>query len=323
MIINRMRAWSSLALAGVGYTTAVSAATEVRLIYQFPDGTFIENIALRPNGELVLNTFADGQIFTIDPTDEQPVPQLAAKIPEVTGVTGIAHIGPDIYLVSAGITDIPNMTFDDGSAQVNVIDLNQPCSGSNQTITLVRKVPEANILNGMTSLPGQPHLFLSVDSKTGDIYRINIETNDIDIAFQDDQLGLIENPPVPLGGNGIHASEGYLYFTQSARQYFGRIKIGPTGEKLGEVEVITKLISNSTAISVYDDFTRGPDGAFYVTQEPQSLIRITEDGQQTVLMDENSDVVANGTTCAVMSKDGTKVYVGTYTGQVVEVSLVS
>jgi hypothetical protein len=172
-------------------------------------------------------------------------------------------------------------------------------------------------------LPGQPHLFLSVDSKTGNIYRINVETKDIDIVFQDDQLGLIENPPVPLGANGIHAYDGCLYFTQSARQYFGRIKIGPTGEKLGEVEVITKLISNSTAISVYDDFTRGADGAFYVTQEPQSLVRITEDGQQAVVMDGNSDVVANGTTCAVLSKDGTKIYVGTYTGQIVEVSLTS
>jgi hypothetical protein len=324
-----MRLASITALAGISCIPAVSATVEARLVYQFPNSTFIENVAIRPNGQLVLNTFDDARIYTIDPSAAEPEPKLVAKIPGVTGVTGIAQIAPDVFAVSGGINDIPNFTWEAGSAQIWTLDLSKPCDAAKPLLKNIAKLPQAEILNGMTSLPSSPHIILSVDSKTGILYRIDTQTELVDVAFQSDMLGLGSDPILPLGANGIHVYEEHLWFTNSAQGFFGRVKIESTGESAGEPEVISRLMNNSTVPMAYDDFTQAANGDFYVTQHPQYLFKISSEGEQTIILDGSTSIVPIAPTAAAASSDLSKVYVvtgGSQTegnlagGQVIELS---
>jgi hypothetical protein len=324
-----MRAAPIIALAGISCASAVSAAVGTRLVYQFPNSTFIENVAIRPNGQLVLNTFDDARIYTLDPSAAEPEPKLVAKIPGATGVTGIAQVAPDVFAVSGGINDVPNYTWEAGSAQIWTLDLSKPCDAAEPLLKNIVNLPEAEILNGMTSLPSLPHAILSVDSKTGMVYRIDTQTKLVDVVFQSDMLGLGSDPILPLGANGIHVYDEYLWFTNSAQGFFGRVKIEPTGELAGEPEVISRLVNNSTVPMAYDDFTRAANGDFYVAQHPQYLFKISPDGRQTVVLDGSTSIVPRAPTAAAASSDLSTVYVvtgGSQTegdiagGQVIELS---
>ncbi|VUC24862.1 unnamed protein product [Clonostachys rosea] len=313
-----MRASFIAAIASITYATAANALSQPRLIYEFPhNNTFIENLAVRPNGELVLTTFHDGHIYTINPSAHKPVPKLAVKVPELTGVTGISQIAPDVYAVAAGIVNVVQFKWEAGTGRVFKLDLSKPYKAGKAVLEPFVDMPEAGLLNGMTSLPSYPHIILTVDSKTGVLYRINMDTGAVEVAFWSELFTISENPIEPLGANGVHVFGDYLYFTNSARGIFGRVKVDALGNKVGDVEQVAR-VSSTDAI---DDFARGPDGSFYVTLHPNSLVNITPEGDMTVIVDGSSKVTLKGPTSATFSNDKTKLYITTVGGQVIEVCL--
>jgi hypothetical protein len=268
----------------------------------------------------------------LEPT---PEPQLVAKVPDIDAVTGIAEVAPDVFAITGGINDIPTYGWKAGSGLIVLLDLSN-ADGIEAKLKTVAKLPQAGILNGMASLPSYPHIVLSIDSKTGNLFRIDTISGAVDIVFQDDELGLPTNPVVPIGGNGIKIYDEYLYFTTSARGYFGRIQITPSGERAGEVEEISRLeappTSPGAAPPKFDDFIRGLDGNFYVAMHPRSLVKIEPDsGEQIPIMDGSSSVVLRTPTAVALSRDQSKAYVvsagadetlgGVFRGQVVELTI--
>ncbi|CAI6023597.1 unnamed protein product [Clonostachys chloroleuca] len=306
------------AIASISYATAANAISPPRLIYEFPDNsTFIENLAVRPNGELVLTTFHDGHIYTINPFAYKSVPKLAVKVPELTGVTGISQIAPDVYAVAAGVVNVSEFKWEAGTGRVFKLDLSKPYITGKAVLEPVVTMPEAGLLNGMTSLPSYSHIILTVDSKTGVLYRINMDTGAAEVAFWSELFTISENPIEPLGANGIHVYGDYLYFTNSARGIFGRVKIDPLGNQVGDVEQVAQ-VSSSAPI---DDFATGPDGSFYVTLHPESLVNIKPEGNVTVVTNGSSRTKLKGPTAVTFSNDKTKLYITTVEGQVVEFCL--
>lgn len=93
------------------------------------------------------------------------------------------------------------------------------------------------MMNGMISVLDNPHIILSGDSVGGRIIRINTKTRLVDIPFSDPALGVGMGPggkAVPLGVNGIHTFEKYLYFSNSAQGTFSRVEIDEEGGKKGK-----------------------------------------------------------------------------------------
>ncbi|RSM08184.1 hypothetical protein CEP52_004840 [Fusarium oligoseptatum] len=52
-------------------TRNTSSQPRVRQLAEIP-GVFVENIAVRPNGNLILNTISQGQIYSLDPSQKEP-----------------------------------------------------------------------------------------------------------------------------------------------------------------------------------------------------------------------------------------------------------
>ncbi|KAM5353582.1 hypothetical protein ACJ41O_000232 [Fusarium nematophilum] len=264
-------------------TAPRSSRPHVKELVEIPD-TFIENIAARSNGDLVLNTFNDGQVYSFNPRQSPPNPQVVAKIDGTNGITGIAPVGKDIFAVAGSVLDQETVTFENGSMKIALLDFNNRGYGNGKpSVEVVVEGTELGPVNGITELPKHKHIILGADSVRGEIVRVDTSKGTADLAFKDDLLAPGPSGPLPLGVNGLKVSKDYLYFTNSRRQSFNRVKIDEYGNKAGEVEVIYRLPSGS--MSTPDDFVLDKHDNAYVVFWPSMLIKITPEGKHKVLVD--------------------------------------
>lgn len=279
----------------------------IREVYAFPDPTFIENVAVRSNGHLLLTTFREGSLYDLDPNAQDPMPQLVAKLPAVERLTGIVEFEPDVFVVTGAKQAERPFYFVLDSAKAFIVDLRPGVD--NAAVEKLVDVPGTEMLNGMAGLPENPHILLSLDSIGGRLFRIDARTAELDAVLQHTLLGPSEKPDkVPLGANGAKIRDGYLYFTNSAQEHFSRIKIGPAGDVEGEIEVIWSNKEASRDMP-FDDFDFDPAGNAYVTMHPDTLCKITPDGELTVVIADYETL--KDPTAVASSKDGTKAYVVT------------
>jgi hypothetical protein len=273
--------------------------------------TFIENVAVRPNGHLLLSTFEDARLYTVNPHDPAAQGSVVTELPDVTALTGIAEISPDVFAIGAGVK-APNFSFEDGSMKVFRLSF----SGDKPDIEHIADVP-GNCINGMTALQGNRHIVLAAHSFNGSIQRINTTTGKVDIAFADPALELIQGKDLPVGVNGIRAVGRYLYFANSIKGLFGRVPITSEGGRDGEIEILARHPGETGMAAAYDDFAIMPDESVaYLCTHPNRIMRVDlRDGSKQELFFDGSG--ADGAfklyapTSAALSSDGKCLYVVT------------
>jgi hypothetical protein len=81
---------------------AASSNPNTTLIYQFPNGTWIENIAVRYNNALLLTLLTMPDLYNLDPTSSKPSLTLLYTFPNATALFGIAEYAPDVLGIAAG-----------------------------------------------------------------------------------------------------------------------------------------------------------------------------------------------------------------------------
>lgn len=298
-----------------------------RQVFEF-ESLFIENIHVRPNGRLLLSSVQTGVLFTLDPTARNPSakPVVDLTNTSVSGLTGMATVGHDLFAVSGGIhTDY---AFLDNSMKVSVVHIPGPQDFGQIVKTI--SVPGVEMLNGMAALPSNPGIVLSADSIIGRIVRVNTLTGKFDIAFEDPLLGY-GNGSVPLGANGLKIRGNHLYFTNSGQGFFARVPIDEAGNKAGDVEIIAWLSGVVDMNNAYDDFDFDEAGNAYVAVHSYSVNKITPQGVQTRFAGgTDSSSPFKEPTSVALALDGKSIYVSTggtivddtvYGGQVIKVSL--
>lgn len=295
-----------------------------RELYRFPNETFIENVAILPDGRLLLNTFDDAHIYILDPSSPSPKAQMLAKVPGIDQLTGIAHISPSVFAVSGGVEGA-DYSFVNGTALIATVDM-KPCArGEPPAVSVIAKIPNTLMLNGMVALPHFPHIVLSADSINGRIFRTNVITGDVDIAFKHDLIGPGPDPQlVPLGANGLEIHNGYLYFTNSNLQFFARVKINRLGYVTGEIQKIYRMPPGQ--VNAFDDFSMTRQGTAYIGSQRDSFVMVTTDGHLQTLIGPDSKVKLLSPTSVALTKDEKIAYVVTggldgTGGQVVQVRL--
>lgn len=319
-----MRLFSTIVAVGLLTSSATSHTIKhartvpVHQLFQIPD-LFIENIAIRPNGHLLLNTLNGGRIYTYDPSDPDVAPRPIAQLEGASAVTGIGEVAPDVFAVVGGVFDTEAWSFEEDSMKVGLLNFGG-CSGhsadAEPSVQVVINETDAPQINGLATLPNHPHIFLGAASESGEIWRVNTATGDIELAFYDQELDL--GPPgsqFRLGVNGIRIHDHYLYYTNTGHKTFGRVEIDEVGNKVGDVEVITRAPANATIAP--DDFILGAQGEAYLTYWPGQIVKVTPDGEEEIIVDST---IQNPTSVA-LSHDGQTLYVVTATGQLVEVQL--
>src|ERR1700759_4638660 len=81
-------------------TTTLAPQMGIDQIYQFEKGSYVENIAVRTNGNLLVTRLDKGEVYEIDPSKKKA--SLAHKFKGYNRVSGIIEIKPDVFAVCVG-----------------------------------------------------------------------------------------------------------------------------------------------------------------------------------------------------------------------------
>jgi hypothetical protein len=280
------------------------------VVFQLPNkGSWFENTAITSDGTILATLLDVPEVLAIDPDSKTGSTLLKFPAP-ITSVTGITEISPDVFALGVGQYDLAKGPVQ-GSWEIWTFSLAGGVSEAQSSLRLICKTPDASLVNGITTW--NSNSILAVDSTFGVVYKIDINTGSCTVAFSDELTKPPADAPLPIGINGIKVRDGYVYFTNSARQTFYRVQVDKeTAVPTGEFEVVA---SGFTA----DDFTFDTEGSAYIVTHPiNTVIKIVPGSAEVVTIAGKSDSmeIAGGTACAFgrRSNDFKTLYVVTAGG---------
>jgi hypothetical protein len=235
----------------------------------FPKGYFLENLAARADGSLLVTALTQKELWYIPaPTTDTPVdPVLVHTFDHLT--MGVAEAGHDIFYIS--ISD----GYTTHESYLMRLDLNGWTPGTPLTPeTILRFDDRVRALNGSCLVA--PDVLLLADSFAGLIWRVDLPNDSgkatasvwLQHASMDHDPNSTVKPARP-GVNGIRFAAGSntLYYTSTAQRLFMGVSVDPaTHEPVGEPQ----LVASGT---MSDDFCIDEDaGVAYVTTHRENTI---------------------------------------------------
>lgn len=248
-----------------------SAATaSVHTLYDFPASTFVENLAVRPNGQLLIDVLTAPELWLIDPaTPGEAI--LVHEFAGAQGLGGIAEYQTDVYAILAGNVSLSTGQGEVGSWSIWSVDLTGVDTTSNASvaanppqISKIADIPAAQLPNGMAFLSGEEDQFLLVgDFNVGTMYSVNIGTGNYSVAMNNDYTAAATEYGFGTAAtDGLQILDNNLYFTNLGQGSLFRVALDlATGMPTGDIETLAKIPS---ALDQWDDFTFDCDGNVYV-----------------------------------------------------------
>lgn len=282
-----------------------------RTVFQFANGTWIENIAVRRNGDLLVTLIDRPELYLIDPQHGSARRIGDFEEAEALSLLGITETAPDVFAVVAGNFSISAATSIPKTYSVWQVDFNR--GGRCDKISEIEDIPEASFLNGMTTLTGRKDNVLISDSVKGAVWRVNTRTGVYEIVLEDETMKPVPGTPVELGINGIRVRGDHLYYINAFRGLFCRVKIDLlTGAALGPYEVLATDVTG-------DDFAFSKEGNAYVAANFRNeLLRVDSRGETSLVAGGPNSTLIPGPTSAAFGRgrwDQNTLYVTTAGGQ--------
>ncbi|KAI5456312.1 hypothetical protein BGZ63DRAFT_366961 [Mariannaea sp. PMI_226] len=272
-------------------------------VTQFPVGTWIENIAVRANGNLLLTSLTPNASLyeVLDPAcaaSRHPKVTRRFTIASITSLLGIAETGDDVFALAGG-----NFTTTTGGVKGTwglwAVDFT--AKGHNSKPKLITPIPDAVLLNGATSVPQRRKIVLIADSALGLVWRVDTVTRKYDIAIRVPEMKPGSSSPTSIGINGLHIHKGYLYWTNLSTTTFYKIRFTKEGypARGAKVETVVKL-----SASRLDDFIFGPgksNTAWVATNSDNRVFAVEPNGDNIVVAGggggSDSNEVPGATAC--------------------------
>ncbi|KIV83483.1 hypothetical protein PV11_05504 [Exophiala sideris] len=290
--------------------TAWGLVAQVTPVYQFPNETWLENIAVRSNEQSLTTCLTAPLLYTLDPTAASANPIVVADFVGKTGVLGIAEIEPDVFAVAAGNVSAP---LGKGNYSIFKVDM-RSYHAIDGTVTAPADVShlvdiaDAAVLNGLALLNSQ--YLLIADGILGVVFRLDLHTAEYSVTLNDTTMKSNASAIIKNGINGIHVKDGYLYYTSSGQYLFCRVPVHDNGTAAGTVEILNRNLLG-------DDFILDKQGNAFITNDPQNTLTLRKvDGSTSVIAGSpNSTALAGDTACAWSRAPGSRrLYVSTNGG---------
>lgn len=266
------------------------------VVTQFPVGTWIENIAVRPNGNLLLTSLTpNASLYEVsNPASLSPTVTLHFTIDTVSSLMGITELSADQFAVVGG-----NFSGTSGGMKGSFglwsVDF---ASGQAPKPKLHASIPDAVLLNGATTVPQSKDIVLVADSVLGLVWRVDTTIGNYDIAVQIPEMGSVAGNSTTIGINGLHIHDGYLWWTNDFQTTLYRVRITEAGLPVGGAQV--EKIAKPPALAL-DDFTFGPgntDIAWVATNSDNRVFAVKPGGESVVIAGAaDSFTVAKATAC--------------------------
>ena len=243
-------------------STNPSAALEPQIIYEYPKGTWLENLVIRQSDGNALVTILSpsAEVYLISTTDSSP-PIHVASIPNVLGTLGIVELARDIFYVVAGNWSASTLQNAPGTYSIWSIDMRSPFTELNK----VADLPDAAFLNGLAVSNPVRGLLLAADSGLGVVWAVNAFNGSVSVAINDTTMDPTPDAAPPLGINSVVVKDEYLYYANTNRATFNRIPIDVlTGTPTGSAQT---LLQSDTSTIFPDDFTFDFAGNAWLTAD--------------------------------------------------------
>ncbi|KAF6812111.1 hypothetical protein CMUS01_13130, partial [Colletotrichum musicola] len=218
--------------------------SSVTTVHTVPETASLENIAIRSNGDILVTSVASPTLFQLSPTNEYtPVP--VATIEGVAGLLGIAELERDLFYVVGA-----NLTSPENSNGIWKIDLRNFDISRNGTVahaaavSLVRRMPSAGLLNGMTQLAANDtNTLLISDSHLGTVIRLDVDGGKFETVLQEPEMVPLATG-INIGVNGIRTRGSDLFFVSLDQGIFAKIPISlDNGTATGPVDILASDIT--------------------------------------------------------------------------------
>jgi sugar lactone lactonase YvrE len=253
------------------------------VIHQFPKGTYVENIAIRSNGKILVVLLSAPEVWEINPSTSPATLRLVYRFNDFTRVTGIIETRPDVFAV---ITGKPALDLIGGSWALWQMEMT-----SNTVRKIVAKVNGAGLLNGLTNL--NDRAVLVSDTAKGVIYRFDLGTGAQEIVQKSLGFGL----------NGIRTKGNILYYSNTLKSGINEVAIDTkTGKATGKARVFGSDMGIGS-----DDFALSSAGdlAYVCNQFSHELIKvdlISETAKSVAIAGSKKSGLLLGPTSAVFGR---------------------
>ncbi|KAJ5827871.1 hypothetical protein N7447_004634 [Penicillium robsamsonii] len=297
------------AISAIGYGNE-QPNVKVETLFQFPNnGSWIGNMVLRPDGNLLVTRMDTPEVWLVDTTSGKA--SLAYSFPSVTSTFGISEIEDDVFAVVVGNFSIKTYQPGAGSFSVQKLDFTKIGAGGNKraleqpTASEIIAIPEAQALNGMATFSRGSNLVLIADSPKGVVWKVDTKTGDYSVALNDTTMAPAKGQALPLGVNAVTILGDYVYYTSTTRMLYCRVKVDKDAKAIGDFEVIASGF-------LPDNVEMTKDGTAYIPTDPQnSVVRITPSGQISLVAGGQVSTEMPGPSSVRLSEDRKILYVGT------------
>ncbi|MEH2227102.1 SMP-30/gluconolactonase/LRE family protein [Nostoc sp.] len=268
------------------YVDTTIELAPAKVIASFPVNTFLENLAIAPDGTIFVTNHEVGKIVRISPDGNQ---QIHATVEgKVSGLAFAANAG----LVATGWN----------ADSIPVISL----VANDGTVETLLKLPDAIFLNGITPLSDTQ--YLTADSYRGAIWLIDIAQPRASIWLEHPMLARSNSENITPAANGLKRFGDFLYVSNTEKMLLLRIPID-TAARPGEPEIFVEQTN-------IDDFAFDVEGNLYgATHTYNSVVRIASDRSTTIIAQAEAGVI--GSTAVAFGQtqsDRTAIYVVTNGG---------
>jgi sugar lactone lactonase YvrE len=241
-------------------TLCLPQSSSIHEIYRFPNGTWLENIAVRPNGNLLVADMITAGLWEIAPSTPTSI-RLVHHFDEAEDVDGITELSPDTYAVisSNSVWKIDMSSHDDPPKTIRIA-----------------KIP-AGFLNGIATLDEGRAVAIS-DSQLGLVWCLNIQTGNYIVLHRHETMEANSDLGMLIGVNGLKILHDFMYYSNSPKRIFCRVRIDTrTGRALGPYEIVGH---NKLA----DDFAIDPQGVGYLASlTDNEITRVFPNGSHEVV----------------------------------------
>ena len=253
------------------------ALLPTKLIYEYPNGTWCENLAVRSDGSILITSLTAPDVWLVDPHAPNPQSTLITRFTDAFVTGGITETTPDTFYVAVANFSITDFTAAPaGSVRVHRISFPDPTSYLGARVSLAATLEDAELINGMTTL-NSTHV-LAADTIKGVVWAVNVLTGTSSILMSDPLMTSPAGSKIP-GLNGLKIYNGTLYFTNSAQRIFGKIAMNPDGTAAGPGVIVAQAQQTD-----FDDFAMNAQGeAFLVNGPTDAVSTVQQNGVQTVI----------------------------------------
>ena len=290
-----------LLAAGVaGTRDPTHSSLPVRLVHQFPNPTYIDDVRVASNGDVLVTTMVpSASIFSIRgaASPEKPTVRLLHTFSEINYVSGIIETQPGVFAFIGGNQSTVGVGAN-GTFGIWEIDIR----ASEPVIREIVHIPESGYLLGVDALPGKPTTILVSDGANCLVWKVDTLTGQYEVAVQDPNMRYPRWKFTPQGIDGIRVHKGYLYWGNSYIGCIYRIPIGDDGKAISGAK--SELVTEITTIFL-DKFDIGPIGSDFVwatTNEGNRLFAVTPDGKHSVVAGAPDQMTLAGCTAAAFGK---------------------